>query len=96
MRAGIFGVGSALPADVIGNARLTEALDTTDEWIVKRTGIHERHWLNGRQTLADLAAEACAGALADAGRRAEEVDRIIVATITPDRLTPGSHRAWLS
>ena len=56
MRAGIFGVGSALPADVIGNARLTETLDTTDEWIVKRTGIHERHWLNGRQTLADLAA----------------------------------------
>jgi 3-oxoacyl-[acyl-carrier-protein] synthase-3 len=89
MRAGIFGIGSALPADVIGNVRLTETLDTTDEWIVKRTGIRERHWLNGRQTLADLAAQACAEALADAGRRAEDVDRIIVATMTPDRLIPG-------
>ena len=89
MRAGIFGIGSALPADVIGNVRLTETLDTTDEWIVKRTGIRERHWLNGRQTLADLAAQACAEALTDAGRRAEDVDRIIVATMTPDRLIPG-------
>jgi 3-oxoacyl-[acyl-carrier-protein] synthase-3 len=89
MTAGIFGIGSALPTDVIGNAHLTEKLDTTDEWIVKRTGIRERHWLNGRQTLTDLAAEACVGALADAGRRAEDVDRIIVATMTPDRVTPG-------
>jgi 3-oxoacyl-[acyl-carrier-protein] synthase-3 len=89
VRAGIFGIGSALPDHVVRNARLTETLDTSDEWIVKRTGIRERRWLNGAQTLADLAAAACAEALADAGRRPEEVDRLIIATITPDRLTPG-------
>jgi 3-oxoacyl-[acyl-carrier-protein] synthase-3 len=87
--AGIFGVGAAIPQDVVTNAALTERLDTTDEWIVRRTGIHERRWLNGATTLADLAAEACAEALRDAGREPAEVDRLIVATMTPDRITPG-------
>ena len=49
MRAGIFGVGSALPEHVVSNSGLTESLDTSDEWIVKRTGIRERRWLNGAQ-----------------------------------------------
>jgi 3-oxoacyl-[acyl-carrier-protein] synthase-3 len=89
MKAGVFGIGAALPHDVITNAHLEDRLDTTDEWIVKRTGIQQRHWLNGSQTLADLAVDACADALADAGRRADEVDRVIVASLTPDRLTPG-------
>jgi 3-oxoacyl-[acyl-carrier-protein] synthase-3 len=87
--AGIFGVGAALPPDVITNAAFTERLNTTEEWIVKRTGIHERRWLNGTLTLADLATEACAQALADAGRDAADVDRVLVATITADRITPG-------
>jgi 3-oxoacyl-[acyl-carrier-protein] synthase III len=89
MRAGVFGVGAAVPEDVITNAHLAARLDTSDEWIVKRTGIQQRHWLNGAQTLADLAVDACAAALADAGRRADEVDRVLVASLTPDRLTPG-------
>jgi 3-oxoacyl-[acyl-carrier-protein] synthase III len=89
MRAGIFGVGAALPEDVIGNADLVKTLDTSDEWIVKRTGIRERRWLNGATSLADLAAEACAEALGDAGRDPGEIDRLIVATVTPDRITPG-------
>ena len=89
MKAGVFGIGAAVPHDVITNAHLEGRLDTTDEWIVKRTGIQQRHWLNGSQTLADLAVDACADALADAGRRADEVDRVIVASLTPDRLTPG-------
>jgi 3-oxoacyl-[acyl-carrier-protein] synthase-3 len=89
MRAGVFGVGAALPHDVITNAHLETRMDTSDEWIVKRTGIQQRHWLNGTQTLADLAVDACAMALADAGRRPDEVDRVIVASLTPDRLTPG-------
>jgi 3-oxoacyl-[acyl-carrier-protein] synthase III len=89
VRAGIFGVGSALPDDTVRNAQLVENLDTTDEWIVKRTGIRERRWLNGQTTLTDIASEASAMALADAGREPEEVDRVICATITPDRLTPG-------
>jgi 3-oxoacyl-[acyl-carrier-protein] synthase III len=89
MRAGVFGIGAALPEDVITNAHFAARLDTSDEWIVKRTGIQQRHWLNGAQTLADLAVDACAAALADAGRRPDEVDRVIVASLTPDRLTPG-------
>ena len=89
MSAGIFGVGGALPHEVIANSAFTRDLDTTEEWIVKRTGIRERRWLNGAQTLADLAAAACAEALADAGRSAADVDRNIVATITPDTLMPG-------
>ena len=88
-RAGVFGVGAALPPDMIANAHFESHLDTTDEWIVKRTGIQTRHWINGRQTLADLAVDACAAALRDAGRAGEEVDRVLVASITPDRLTPG-------
>jgi 3-oxoacyl-[acyl-carrier-protein] synthase-3 len=89
LRAGIFGVGSALPEHVITNADLAARLDTSDAWIVRRTGISERHHLTGDEQLAPLAAEACRRALADAGRDVSEVDRIIVTTITPDRLTPG-------
>src|SRR3954451_15880415 len=89
MKAGVFGIGAAVPHDVITNAHLEGRLDTTDEWIVKRTGIQQRHWLNGSQTLADLAVAACASALADAGRTGDEVDRVIVASLPPDRLTPG-------
>lgn len=87
--AGIFGVGAALPEPVVANAAFVDRLDTSDEWIVRRTGIRERHWLNGTRSLADLAAEACAAALDDAHRAAAAVDRVIVSTITPDRLTPG-------
>ena len=89
MRAGIFGVGAALPEDVIANAQLVERLDTSDEWIVRRTGIRERHWLNGSVTLTELAARACREALDDADWPAQDVDAVIVATITADRVTPG-------
>ena len=85
----MFGIGAAVPQDVITNAHFAARLDTSDEWIVKRTGIQQRHWLNGAQTLADLAVDACAAALADAGRRPDEIDRVLVASLTPDRLTPG-------
>jgi 3-oxoacyl-[acyl-carrier-protein] synthase III len=88
-RAGLFGIGAALPDDVVDNATFVQRLDTTDDWIVRRTGIRERRWLNGKRSLADLAAEACANALDDAHRDAGAVDRVIVSTITPDRLTPG-------
>ena len=89
LQAGIFGVGAALPEHVVTNADLVERLDTSDEWIVRRTGIRERRIIAPDQPLSELAARACALALEDAGRTADEVDQIIVSTITPDRVTPG-------
>lgn len=89
LRAGIFGIGTAIPGHVVTNGDLEQVLDTTDEWIVRRTGIRERRHLQGAETLTDLAAQACRAALDDAGRSAAEVDQVIVSTITPDRLTPG-------
>lgn len=89
MTAGLFGVGAALPEQRVMNADLEQRLDTTDAWIVRRTGIRERRHLLPGEPLAALAAEACAAALADAGRDAAEVDHVIVSTITPDRVTPG-------
>lgn len=87
--AGIFGLGAALPGRIVTNDDLARRLDTSDEWIVRRTGIRTRHWLEPGEPLAPLAAQACATALEDAGRVPAEVDRIIVATTTPDRIMPG-------
>ncbi len=89
LRAGLFGVGAALPERVVTNGDLEARLDTDDAWIVRRTGIRERRILGPDEQLAGLAARACERALADAGRTAAELDAIIVSTITPDRVTPG-------
>jgi 3-oxoacyl-[acyl-carrier-protein] synthase-3 len=89
MKAGVIGIGSALPEHVVTNKDFEAYLDTTDAWIVRRTGIRERRHLNGTVTLTDLALDACRAALLDAGRDAADVDHVIVATFTPDRLMPG-------
>jgi 3-oxoacyl-[acyl-carrier-protein] synthase-3 len=89
MKAGVLGIGAALPEQIVTNFDLEKHLDTSDAWIVRRTGIRERRLLNGSRTLADLAAEACTAALVDAGRDAADVDRVIVCSLTPDRLMPG-------
>jgi 3-oxoacyl-[acyl-carrier-protein] synthase-3 len=89
MRAGVYGIGSALPDHIVTNADFESYLDTTDEWIVRRTGIRERRYLNGSRTLTDLAVDACNAALADACRDPGDVDHVIVSTLTPDRLMPG-------
>ena len=89
MRAGIFGVGTALPEALVTNDDLASTLDTSDAWIVRRTGIHARRRLADDDSLAHLAAAACADALADAGREPADVDRVIVSTITADQVTPG-------
>lgn len=88
MTAVLAGVGAALPPTVVDNDHFTP-LGTTHRWIVKRTGIHTRHWLGPGEPLVDLAEVAARRALADAGRDAHEVDQVIVSTITPDRITPG-------
>jgi 3-oxoacyl-[acyl-carrier-protein] synthase III len=85
----IRGIGAALPDQVVTNASLVGRLDTSDEWIVRRTGIRERRHLPAEGSLAQLAAAACASALADAEHDAADVDHVIIATITADRLTPG-------
>ncbi|HEX8159817.1 MAG TPA: beta-ketoacyl-ACP synthase 3 [Solirubrobacteraceae bacterium] len=89
MKAGVFGVGSALPEHIVTNADFAAYLDTTDEWIVRRTGIRERRRLNGNISLTELAAAACRDALTDAKRTAGDVDHVIVSSLTPDRLMPG-------
>ncbi len=89
MKAGVVGIGAALPEEIVTNADLMKHLDTTHEWIVRRTGIRERRHLNGARTLANLGAEACTMALEDAGRDATEVDRVMVCSLTPDRMMPG-------
>jgi len=85
----VIGIGSALPEQIVTNKQLEAYLDTTDEWIVRRTGIRERRHLNGSVTLTDLALAASRAALEDAGREAADIDHVIVATFTPDRLMPG-------
>ena len=83
MKAGILGIGDALPAHVVTNRDLEARVETSDEWIVRRTGMRERRHLQGEETLAELAADAASAALADAGVAPSEVDQVIAATITP-------------
>lgn len=86
----IVGVGSYAPERILTNAELEKMVDTTDEWIVTRTGIRERHIASPDQATSDLAAEAAKKALADAGVKAEDVGMIVVATITPDMGFPNT------
>lgn len=86
----IVGTGSYAPERVLTNAELEKMVDTTDEWIVTRTGIKERHIARDDQATSDLAAEAARRALADAGAKAEDVGMIVCATITPDMGFPNT------
>lgn len=87
-RSAVTGVGSYLPEQVVTNADLAAFVDTSDEWIVERTGIRQRHKARDDQPTSDLAVEAAKKALIDAGRTAGDVDLIIVATTTPDMTFP--------
>jgi len=89
VKAGVIGIGSALPEHIVTNADFAAYLDTSDEWIQRRTGIKERRHLNGAHSLTDLAVTACNAALADAGCDPADLDHVIVSTLTPDRLMPG-------
>ncbi|MCM1120874.1 MAG: ketoacyl-ACP synthase III [bacterium] len=87
MSVKIIGTGSALPAKIVTNEDLTHLVETSDEWIRERTGIGSRHISTG-ETVATLAAQACEKALDSAGRKASEVELLIVATCTPERGIP--------
>jgi len=90
LRAVIMGVGSALPARCVTNAELAQTVDTSDEWIVARTGIRSRYLAGEGETTATLATDAARKALAHAGIDAREVGLIVLATATPDQTFPAS------
>ena len=87
--AKIIGFGLYTPKNLVENERLQEFLETSDEWIRSRTGI-ERTYISLDENTSDLAVEACKKALNQAGLSAEEIDLIIVATVTPDNFTPST------
>jgi len=86
----ITGTGSYLPAKIMTNADLERMVDTTDEWIFARTGIRERHIVADDEFTSDLALRASRQAIKAAGIKASEIDLIIVATTTPDRIFPST------
>jgi 3-oxoacyl-[acyl-carrier-protein] synthase III len=88
LRSVIRGSGSALPQRAVSNAEMATIVDTTDEWIVERTGIRNRYLAGEGETTASLAAEAAAKALLAAGMTGDEIDLIIVATCSPDQTFP--------
>ncbi len=88
--ATIVGTGSYTPERILTNHDLEQMVDTSDEWIQARTGIRERHIAAPQQATSDLAFEAAKSALAQAGCRADDIDLIIVATISPDRPFPNT------
>jgi 3-oxoacyl-[acyl-carrier-protein] synthase III len=89
-RIGITGLGVYVPDRVFTNKDLEQYVDTTDEWIVERTGIRERRFATEEQALTDIAEPAAIAALANAGADASSIDLIIVATVTPDMMFPTS------
>ena len=86
----IIGTGSYVPEKVLTNHDLEKIVDTSDEWIYSRTGMRERHIAAADQAASDLATEAARAALDDAGIKADEVDLLIVATLSPDMFFPST------
>ena len=88
VRACLTGVGGYLPKRVVTHEELARRIETSDDWISSRTGIHQRHIADETETAASMAASAALEALAYAGVEAAEIDAIIVATATPDEAFP--------
>jgi 3-oxoacyl-[acyl-carrier-protein] synthase III len=89
-RIGITGLGVHVPEQVFTNKDLEQYVDTSDEWIVERTGIRERRFASEDEALTDIARPAALAALEDSGTRADEIDLLICATVTPDMMFPTS------
>lgn len=90
LRSIIAGTGSALPKRCVSNAELAKTIDTSDEWIVERTGIRSRYIADSTETTATLATDACRRALEAAGMDAADIGLIVLATATPDQTFPSS------
>lgn len=86
----IAGTGGYLPETILTNHQLSETLDTSDHWIVERTGIKQRHIASAGETASSMAEQAARKALAAAGLAAEALELIIVATTTPDKVFPST------
>jgi 3-oxoacyl-[acyl-carrier-protein] synthase-3 len=90
VRAGIVGVGGALPSRVVQNAEVSAQIGVTEDWIVKRTGIQARHYADPRANLAELASEAGRAGLLDAGLDGSELDLVLVASCSQDSVMPNA------
>src|SRR5215210_1383986 len=88
--ASVLGLGHFVPAEVVPNGSIAERLGIDDEWIVKRTGIHTRRRVAPTERTSDLATFAARRALSDAGVEAYDLDLVLVATMTPDEITPNT------
>src|SRR5688572_23051833 len=88
LRARVIGTGSYLPARVVTNAQLAETVDTSDEWIVERTGIRQRHIAAEGEFTSDLAVAAATAAMDRAEVGPQRIDLVVVATSTPDHTFP--------
>jgi 3-oxoacyl-[acyl-carrier-protein] synthase III len=90
IRSRILGLGSYVPPRVVTNEDLTQWMDTTHEWIVERTGIQERRWVDEGEGGAEMGAKAARQALDAAGLKASDIDMIVYATLSPDHDFPGT------
>ena len=90
MRSVVLGCGSYLPARILSNDELARSVETTDEWIVQRTGIRERHIAAAGELTSDLALNAARAALVNAHVEADSIDLIVLATSTPDQTFPAT------
>lgn len=90
IRTAVTGIGSALPKRIMANRDFEHIVDTSDEWIIQRTGIRQRHIAGDDETTASLGEEAARNAIASAGLEPDDIDLIILATSTPDNTFPAT------